>query len=132
MKNAVVQKDPLGCGIACVSFICGNSYNYSKKNYFRYSTLARIRGFICKDIVNALRISGREYFYRYIGNKRIRYKENTIVFIQRSKKYPSGHYLVYTAQGWMDSWLNFNLKNSYIKYAKSGFRKRLPGKAIYA
>ena len=53
----------------------------------------------------------------------------TIVFIEKSKKYPAGHFLVKTAQSsWMNPWINFPL----IKHPVSGFEKKLPGKPIYS
>ncbi|MBI5391734.1 hypothetical protein HZB00_01905 [Candidatus Woesearchaeota archaeon] len=62
----------------------------------------------------------------------MRFTENTIVFIRRSKDYPAGHYLAKTKTGWMDPWINFDLSSLNLNYAQSGFRKRLPEKAIYA
>jgi len=71
--------------------------------------------------------------YKYIKGK-IRkkiYQDNTIVFIKRSKKYPYGHYLSRYKSSWMDPWIN-SKNDRKIKKIKAGFRKRLPGKAIYA
>ena len=51
--------------------------------------------------------------------------EGVIVFIERSKKYPAGHYVIKTKKGWMNSWINF----PNIFPAESGFQKDLPGKA---
>jgi len=62
------------------------------------------------------------------------YEDGVIVFIKRSVRYPAGHYLARMNGQWMDPWINFpndqNIKN--IKNATSGFRKKLPGKPIYA
>jgi hypothetical protein len=44
--------------------------------------------------------------------------------------YPEGHYLVRKGNIWMDSWINFK-NNKKVFQAKSGFRKKLPGRAIY-
>ena len=74
------------------------------------------------------------YAYKYNKKENNSFKENTIVFIKRSKKYPSGHFLVKTRHGWMDPWINFNTKDSKIddvKKAKSGFRKNIPDRIIY-
>jgi hypothetical protein len=53
----------------------------------------------------------------------------TIVYVEKSIKYPLGHYLVKTKQGvWMNPWKNF----PSIAPAKSAFQKRLPGTPLYA
>jgi len=52
-------------------------------------------------------------------------KIGSIVFIKRSKKWPSGHYLLKTSKGWMNSWINYPKTNP----TKSGFNKKLPGEA---
>src|SRR3989344_8579991 len=126
--KSITQKDNYGCGIACVAFVWKVSYDYAKKNYFGKPHQANILGYLCKDIVKALSKDKKNYSYKYV-KKRIKFKENTIVFIKRSKEYPAGHYLVYTKKGWMDPWINFDKLKPDIKKAKSGFRKRLPGRA---
>jgi len=35
-------------------------------------------------------------------------------------------------KGWMDPWINFDSNNINLETAKAGFRKRIPGKIIYA
>ncbi len=131
MIKSITQKDNYGCGITCVAFVCKVSYGYAKKNYFNKPHNATTLGYLCKDIVKALSKAKRDYYYKYV-KREIRFKENTIVFIKRSEKYPAGHYLVRTKNGWMDPWINFNKLKPDIKKAKSGFRKRLPGRAVYA
>lgn len=72
------------------------------------------------------------YIYKYVRpkiRKRI-YQENAIVLVARSNRYPVGHYLVRYDNRWMDPWINLPKDNS-IKNAKSGFRKRLPGRPMY-
>ncbi len=129
--KSITQKDSFGCGIACVAFICKVSYDYAKKNYFNRPHNASTLGYLCKDIVRALSKSDKNYCYKYL-KRRIKYKKNTIVFIKRSNKYPFGHYLTKTRNGWMDPWINFDNLNHKLPQANSGFRKRLPGKPIYA
>jgi hypothetical protein len=84
-------------------------------------------------LVAILDRSGYFYQYRYLKPRlrKIIYRDDVIVFIKRSKKYPFGHYLVRYQNLWMDPWINFP-KEKDVKKAKAGFRKRLPGKAIYA
>ena len=72
------------------------------------------------------------YEYRYIKPKirKLIYRPGTIIFIARSKKYPAGHYLAMgSGKGWMDPWINFP---SELKSSRAGFRKKLPGRPIYA
>jgi hypothetical protein len=128
--KSVTQKDAFGCGAACVSFI-------SKKSYEKTISIlgkrkARDKGFNCKDLTNVLLQFGLRYQYKYIKPrlKKEIYKDGAIVFIKRSKTYPAGHFLARQNGKWMDSWINFQ-KNKNLDNAKSGFRKRLPGRPIY-
>lgn len=130
MDNAVAQEDPLGCGIACVAWITGKTYKQAKDLYFEDAKRAGTLGYFCRDLVSALAMAKKQYSYRYLG-KKARFNEGSIVFIKRSKRYPAGHYLVKTAEGWMDPWINFDYRKPYLTAALAGFRKRLPGKPIY-
>ena len=129
--KSIAQKDGYGCGIACTASVLNLNYQQTKK-IFPNSKQAKDFGFLCKDIVAAFKKKGLAYEYKYIKPriKRRIYKQGTIVFIARSKKYPAGHYLARDMKrGWMDPWINFP---SDLANNKSGFRKRLPGKPIYA
>lgn len=127
----VVQEDLMGCGIACVAFICGVGYQAAKRRYFRGLGDADRRGYLCRDMVAALAREGKRYSSKYL-KRRMRYPEGTIVFIRRSKRYPAGHYLVRAGDAWMDPWLNLDSAACAIDKARSGFRRRLPGRAIHA
>jgi len=131
MKKPVVQKDAMGCGLACIAFVVGKSYEQIVGIAGREK--AKNRGFYCRELVAILDRSGYFYQYRYLKPRlrKIIYRDDVIVFIKRSKKYPFGHYLVRYQNLWMDPWINFP-KEKDVKKAKAGFRKRLPGKAIYA
>jgi len=131
-RKTVKQENNYGCGVACVAFIIGKSYRQTLKLFENGYFEASNYGFNCKDIINALSKSGLKYSYHYINSKRRRYiyKNYSIVFIKRSKQYPSGHYLCRFNHQWMDSWINFS-ENKNIKEAKAGFRKMLPEKPIY-
>lgn len=132
MSYHIVQKDSNGCGVACVAFILNKKYSETLNLVENGSFKAKNRGFSCKDLVMILRKAQKDYRYKYITSKLKKkiYNNYTIVFIKRSKKYPSGHYLRRYNKQWMDPWLNFQV-NHNINKAKSGFRKRLPGKPIY-
>jgi len=129
--RSVVQEDYLGCSVACVAFLCEENYQSAKRKYFRGLGDAGKTGFYCRDIVKALARAGKRCQCKYVKRKR-RWKDGTIVFVRRDKKYPKGHYLVKTARGWMDPWINFSVERPLKEKARSGFRKRLPGKAIYS
>ena len=124
----VKQQDGLGCAIACVAFVSKSTYQDSISLFNRGRERAQQIGFFCKDIVNVLNSRGYNYQFKYVKPriKNVIYKENSIVFVKRSQKYKYGHFLVRYKNLWMDPWINF--PNIEIK---AGFRKRLPGKAIY-
>lgn len=129
--KSVTQLDAYGCGLACVSFL-------ARKNYKQIASLtsknqAQTKGFNCKKLIGLLSNFGLNYEYKYLKPKLYRkiYLDGVIVFVKRSKKYPAGHYLARMNNLWMDPWINFDYQ-AKIKHAKSGFRKRLPGKPIYA
>ena len=134
VKNApITQEDPFGCGVACVAFALGFSYQKTLKLFKKGKQKAKTKGFYCKDLVRTLNNQGRNFKYRYIKDM-IRnkiYQNNTIVFIKRSRKYPWGHYLCRYENSWMDPWINFP-ENKNIRKARPGLRKRLPGYPIYA
>ncbi len=130
VKKSITQKDSLGCGIACVAFILDKNYTDTKK-YFKGLGDVNKTGYLCRDLVRVLAKKDLNYDYHYL-KRRITFKEGTIVFIKRSKRYPVGHYLVKAKNGWMDPWINFDSQSFDLKKAKSGFRKKLSGKAIYA
>lgn len=125
----VAQKDPMGCGIACVAFICGTPYN-SGKRLFSIHDGTRPDCF-CRDITAALAKAGKAYGWRRTSRGRTRYAEGSMVFIMRSNRFPAGHFLVRRSGMWMDPWLNLDAANPDIGKARAGFRKRLPGKASY-
>ncbi len=130
MRKAIAQEDSFGCGIACAAWITNMNYKEAKKRHFKDSDSARTFGYLCKDLVAAFAVAKKRYSYKYVKGK-MRFHDNFIVFIKRSKRYPAGYYLVKTKKGWMDPWINFNYKNADIGKVEAGFRKRLPSKPIY-
>jgi len=131
MRKSVTQKFDYGCGIACFAFAA--NMTYAQAEIFLGKEQSCSTRFWCKDMVAALSRYGLAYEHRYVKphvRRRI-YREGTIVLIARSKHYPSGHYLIRHDDRWMDPWINLPF-NKNIKQAKSGFRKRLPGRPMYA
>ena len=130
-RKPIRQEDPFGCGIACVAYVSHVSYRTAMARYFKSRNGAATGGYPCRDLVDALARSGRKYAYRRVRGRN-RLENGSIVFIKRSARYPSGHYLVKAASGWIDPWINFSAKTPNIKSSKAGIRKRLPGKPMYA
>ena len=126
MNKTVTQEESMGCGIACVAAILDRSYKSAKK-LFENPQYSASRGYYCRDLVKVLNKSGLDYTFAKINkkNKYLVEREETIVFVKKSKNYPFGHYLFKTKRGWMNSWINF----PSINPAKSGFQKKLPAKA---
>lgn len=124
--KSITQEEIMGCGIACVAVALNKSYKLTKK-LFDNPEYASTRGYYCREIINVLNRKGKNYTFKKINKKDeiMLKKEGVIVFIERSKKYPAGHYLIKTKKGWMNPWINF----PKISLAKSGFQKNLPGKA---
>lgn len=131
MRASITQEFDYGCGIACFAFALDISYQQAAKQLGEVQ--AGSTRFWIKDFVTALNISDKHYISKYMKPPMTRkiYKEGTIVLIRRSKLYPTGHYLIRHNGHWMDPWINLP-KDTDISHATSGFRKRLPGKPMYA
>lgn len=131
MRGSITQEFDYGCGVACFAFALGMTYQQAAD--YLGELQANSTRFWIKDITAALNTSGKQYTAKYMKPPMVRkiYKEGTIVLIKRSKHYPTGHYLIRYKGLWMDPWINLPT-NKDIKHAESGFRKRLPGKPMYA
>lgn len=125
MVEGIVQEDEMGCAIACVAFAINGSYKYAKE-LFTHPEYALKRGYYCRAITHVLGKQGLDYSFRKVTyqNKHLVGIEGAIVFIGKNEKYPNGHFLINTSEGWMDSWMNFPARPR-----DSGFRKVLPGNA---
>lgn len=127
--KAIKQEHTYGCGVACVAFILCTNYTLIISSFDNGEYKAEKLGFYCGELTSFLNSMGLKYKWKYVKSrlrKKI-YKEGSIVFIKKSRKYPTGHYLTRCNRGWMDSWINHP-----SVFIKSGFRKRLPGKPAYA
>lgn len=130
MRKSVTQKLDYGCGVACFAFVCDLTFEQALAYLGKEYSIKH--GWRPSDLVIALNSRGYEYKNNYVRKKPTKdYSEATIVLIERSLGYPVGHYLVLHNGKWMDPWINMK-ENINIYYAKSGFRTRLPGKAMYA
>lgn len=130
MRESITQEFNYGCGIACFAFALGMTYQPAAKHLVELQ--ANSERFWIKDFTAALNKSGKYYVSKYMKPPMMRkiYKEGTIVLIRRSKQYPTGHYLIRHKGQWMDPWINLPTDKD-ILHAKSGFRKRLPGRPMY-
>ena len=124
LHKPIPQEEPMGCGVACVASLLGISYRESLNLFNRKH--ANVPNFYCKEIVNILKNRKLNYRYNKVTKKTEQHihKIGSIVFIRKSEKYFYGHFLLKTKRGFMDSWINIPKMNP----AKSGFRKKLPGK----
>jgi len=131
MRESITQEFDYGCGIACFAFALNVTYKQAAKQLGEVQ--ANSTRFWIKDFATALNISGKHYIAKHLKPSVMRkiYKEGAIVLIRRSKRYPTGHYLIRHKGHWMDPWINLP-SNKSIEHAESGFRKRLPGKPMYA
>lgn len=125
----VAQKDGLGCAVACVAFVL--NIPYSDAVDFFQDGRRRVNGeanFYCPEIVKILNSNGLTYKWKKLseGKNVEEIEENSIVFVERSKKLPFGHFLCKYKDQWMDSWIN--VPNAPIT---GGFREKLPGKPTY-
>lgn len=126
--KSIKQEHFSGCAVACVASILNISYKKALNSFDEGKEKAKFRGFFCKEIVRALEKNGLKYRFSYIGRKKEHiYPIGTIVFLKKDSDRPNGHYLCITEKGIMDPWINFPNLN-----ARSGFRKRFPGKPTYA
>lgn len=121
----VVQKHPMGCGIACVASLAGVSYDKAISLVDKKYAISR--GYYCNELVKLLKKLGLEYKYEKASKKNQEHiqESGSIVFIKRDKSYPYGHFLLKTKKGWMNPWINFPI----MAPAKAGYNKNLPGKA---
>ncbi len=121
----ITQEAPIGCAVACSASLAGLSYKQMRIYFDNGRVKEQTSGFYNRDIVSALskiKILAKAYSIKRWGNRKI--KIGVIVFIERSKGYPVGHYLLKTKRGWMNPWINYPNVNP----AKAGFQKTLPGK----
>jgi hypothetical protein len=130
--NIICQEAGFGCGIACIAMRLSISYQ-AALSLTDNKHSAQTYGYTCKTLVEMLNKTGVPSHFKYLKPRlrRLIYKEGTIVFIARSKKYPPGHFLIRAKDCWHDPWINFAL-DSNLQNAKAGIRKRLPGRPIYA
>lgn len=130
--NYIPQKDSMGCGVACVANRVGINYDEALA-LFKYPDYAKTTGYKCKYIVQALQNAGINARLKHIRREQplSDLPVGTIIFLERSARYPHQHYLLKVEDGWLDPWVNMHQDIS-MKQAKAGVRSELPGRAYYA
>ncbi|MFZ9596379.1 MAG: hypothetical protein ACO3A2_09910 [Bdellovibrionia bacterium] len=129
MKESITQEHMTGCAVACVAYLMGVSYQRALEA-FKSPHQAWGQGFYCDEIVEALGVFGKNYFYDRLTvyNRSLLEKPDVIVFVEPNRRYPLGHYLARSSQcQWMNSWVNCPV----IAPAQSGFERKLPGLPSY-
>jgi len=130
MKKSITQELDYGCGVACFAFVCDVTFWQAVTILGREYSVKH--GWNPSDLVKALNMQGVNYKNHYVRKKPDQlYPDGTIVLIERSRDYPVGHYLVRYNDRWMDPWVNM-LSDNKLQNATSGFRRCLPGCAMYA
>lgn len=126
----ITQKSAYGCGVACFASVCGMSFDEAVDFLGREYSVKH--GWKPSDLVKSLNTFGYMYKNNYVRkNDQHKYPLGSVILIERSPQYTVGHYLLFTAKGWMNPWINL-LETKDINEAKSGFRTELPGKPMYA
>jgi hypothetical protein len=135
MRKSITQELDYGCGVACFAFVCNMTFREAVSFLGREYSVRH--GWKPSDLIIALQQYGLNYKNSYVRKKSdYQYPDNTIVLIERSTIerstiYPVGHYIVFFEGRWMDPWINMP-ENSKLESAESGFRIKIPGKAMYA
>lgn len=128
------QKDINGCGAACLANLLDKPYDIVKKDFEKkfYTIDKGIKVFDMKRYLNGL---GLTYDLKFFNQKDFNKDEadtyskicNSITLIVKSEKYPVGHYLLRTKNGWVDPWHNL----PSIDNVQASIRKTLPTNAWY-
>jgi hypothetical protein len=129
--RGVAQRHPMSCGLACVSFITGESYDTIVDG--EPQVKLEEAGFLCPELVDKLEEHGQHYSWKKLeeDERDGDFKVGDIVFIEPSNAIPGGHFLAKSTAGWMDPWINLDLARPFAAEAEAGFRDALPGRAEY-
>jgi len=130
VMKAVRQEDGLGCAVACVAFVLNIPYLEAISLFADGKRRVKEEAnFYCPEIAQILNSAGLKYDWKKLSEKpeKIIYNNYSIVFIERSPKYPYGHFLCRYEDTWMDPYINLP-----DKVIAAGFRKELPGKPTYS
>ncbi len=115
----------MGCGAACVAYLNCSTYELAVQRLGKDK--AERRGYSLRELtagINVPQASYRPHHAEKVASDRID-RTGTIVFLDKSKRFPYGHYLVRTEAGWMDPWINLR-PGADVSKSKAGIRLSLP------
>lgn len=125
----IKQENSLGCAVAATAFVLQVTYQQALELFVDGKRRVREEAnFYCPEITSILNNSGLNYSWKKLleDTEEIAIPNLSIIFVERSKLLPFGHFLARYNDRWMDPWIN--LPDQKIK---AGFRKKLPGKPSY-
>jgi hypothetical protein len=134
MKKYQHQHDINGCGLACLANLLDKDYLILKKDFEKKFYSVKW-GIAVSDMAKYLATRGHNYTVKFFSEKNYNARaankcsriEHSITLIAKNKKYPLGHYLLRTKDGWIDPWYNVPcIDNVHAK-----LRKRLPNHPHY-
>lgn len=117
----------MGCAVACTASLLGIDYKRALKKFNDGERKHSGSGFYVYDIKNVLKEYNLNPKTYNLLKKKLKYKIGDIIFTKEGEGDFLGHYLLKTKFGWMDCWINY----PSIVPAKSGYRKRYPGRALW-
>lgn len=128
------QHDLNGCGIACLANLIGMDY-LDTRNDFETKFYKVDRGIKFSDLVKFLNSKGFSYSSKFFNHNKYNREEahkfalikDSITLIRKNDRYPIGHYLLRSKNGWIDPWINYPSINN----VHAGLRSELPGEPWY-
>src|SRR5436190_8987949 len=133
----VAQEGSMGCGVACVAALLGESYDVALKRFrepHRHKTLGFPRHQVRRVLADALDVPFRVRALRG-GSIATRWRERwatiplgAVVCVSRYEGDRFLHYLVKGCHGWMDSWANLRGKGkkANVALAQARWRSKVP------
>lgn len=123
----VTQEGAMGCAVACTASLLGLTYKDTLKKFKDGKKKHSDIGFYVYDIKKVLADNNLNPKTYNLSRQKMKFKIGDIIFTKETKDDLLGHYLFKTKKGWMDCWINY----PSVIPAKSGYRKRFLGKALW-
>lgn len=117
----------MGCAVACTASLLGIDYKAALKKFSDGEKKHSGTGFYVYDIKKVLGKHNLNPKTYNLLKKRLKFKIGDIIFTKEETGDSLGHYLLKTPSGWMDCWINYPC----VVPAKSGYRKKYMGKALW-
>ncbi len=121
------QEDDFWCGFACVAFLLHISYK-EVFQYFDNPEKAKLGKYRCKFLLDALKKWWlNNYRTTYIGRKpEYSIPNNSIVYVNKNKKYRFWHYLVKNQNWYMNPFFNIDTEYWNAQYSVAQFEEVPP------